>query len=179
MKRFADAGRDFSRTGSRSFFLLLRSLDAISRWLIIVLMALMTSTVILQVFFRYVLNDSIDAADEISRVTFVWSILLAIPHGLKNGAHVGIDLVVGYLRPRLRAIIFRLTSAAGIILLLVVAWEAFGMARRIWDQPMPTLPLSNGLFYIGLLISMVHSALHLVPYTVGWSAEPSLQETSE
>lgn len=149
MKRIADAGRDFSRTGFRFFSLLLRFLDSISRWLIIILMALMTSTVVLQVFFRYVLNDSIDAADEISRVTFVWSILLAIPHGLRIGAHVGIDLVVGFLRPGFRAIIFRLTSGAGIVLLLVVAWEALGMAQRVWDQPMPTLPFSNGLFYIG------------------------------
>ena len=170
------AGRDMSRPGPRAFFRMLDALDAVSRWAIIALMAVMTSTVVIQVFVRYILNDSIDAADEVSRLTFVWAILLAIPHGLKTGAHVGIDLVVGRLGPAWRNRIFRFTSAAGILLLLVVAWQAQFMMQRTWDQPMPTLPFSNGIFYIALLLSTVHAALHLVPYTLGWAAEPSLVE---
>ncbi|MGY6633036.1 MAG: TRAP transporter small permease [Alkalilacustris sp.] len=169
-------GRDRSRPMARLWFAMLDAVDTVSRWSIIAAMAVMTATVVAQVFFRYVLNDSIDAADEVSRLAFVWSILLAIPHGLKTGAHVGIDLLVGRLGRGARSAIFRMTSAAGIVLLLVVAWQALGMAQRVWDQPMPTLPLSNGVFYVGLVISMGHAVLHLVPFVTGWAEEPSVLE---
>ncbi len=177
MSSLDHAGRNLSRSIARAWFSMLDGIDFLSRWLIIALMSVMTCMIVTQVFFRYVLNDSIDAADEISRLTFVWSILLAIPHGLKTGAHVGIDLIVSRLKLRLRLWIFRFTCAAGIVLLLVVAWQAQVMIQRIWDQPMPTLPLSSGLFYIALLISMIHSALHLFPYTLGWASEPTVLES--
>lgn len=170
------AGRDLSRPVPRSYLAVLDMIDLVSRWAIIALMATMTATVVAQVFFRYVLNDSIDAADEVSRLTFVWSILLALPHGLKTGAHVGIDLIVGRLSAGLRSAIFQLTSVASILLLGVVAWQAVRMAIRTWDQPLPTLPLSSGLFYIALLIATVHAALHLIPFALRWAAEPGIVE---
>ena len=41
-----------------------------------------------QVVIRYVFNDSLDWADEVSRIAFVWTIFLAIPLGIRDGTHV-------------------------------------------------------------------------------------------
>ena len=38
------------------------------------------------------LNSSIGWADEMSRLTFVWSIFLGIPLGIRAGAHIGMEL---------------------------------------------------------------------------------------
>ena len=171
-----DGGRGEARPLARGYLGALERADATSRWVIIALMAVMTATVVLQVVYRYALNSSIDSADEISRLTFVWAILLAIPHGLRTGAHVGIDLLIARLPDHLRARVFRLTSAASILLLVIVAWHAARMAVGSWDQPMPTLPLPTGLFYVGLLISSVHIVLHLLAMAVGWVGEPNTVE---
>lgn len=102
-------------------------LDGVTYWGIVAVMALMVTIVALQVFWRYVLGSSIDAADELSRLCFVWAIFLAIPHGVKHGVHVGIDLFVMMMPAWLQEILFRLMAGISTLLMLMVmlgAWVA-------------------------------------------------------
>jgi C4-dicarboxylate transporter DctM subunit len=50
--------------------------------------------VLLGVFFRYVLNDSLVWTDEIALVVFTWAMLLAIASGYRHDKHVNLDLLV-------------------------------------------------------------------------------------
>jgi len=52
----------------------------------------------LQVLLRYALNSSLGFADEMSRLTFVWSIFLGIPLGIRLGAHIGMELLSSRFR---------------------------------------------------------------------------------
>src|SRR6187200_3297770 len=73
----------------------LRVLHAADRALTGVLLAavaVMVAVVSAQVALRYGFNRSIDWADEVGRLAFVWAIFLAIPLGVRDGAHIGIDL---------------------------------------------------------------------------------------
>jgi TRAP-type C4-dicarboxylate transport system permease small subunit len=70
----------------------LARVDRASRWLVIVCSALMILIVSVQVLLRYAFNTSIDWSDEVSRLLFVWCMFLAIPLGLREGSHVGIEL---------------------------------------------------------------------------------------
>ncbi|HSB69763.1 MAG TPA: TRAP transporter large permease subunit [Candidatus Methylomirabilis sp.] len=49
---------------------------------------------LLGVFFRYALNDSLAWADEVALVVFNWAILLAIASGYLHDKHVNLDLLV-------------------------------------------------------------------------------------
>lgn len=149
---------------------LVMGLDKASFLVIVSSMAAMTIIVTLQVFWRHVLNSSIDSADELSRLLFVWAMFLAIPHGIKYGVHVGIDLVVSYLRPALRELVFRLMTAASGALMIAVFLAAQTAADEKWQQLMPTLPITASVFYIAILISAVHSFLHLALYAWGGSS---------
>ena len=83
--------------GGGAFRLLKRlvaGVDKLTYMGIVATMGLMTVIVSLQVLMRYAFSSSIDSADELSRLCFVWAIFLAIPHGVKHGVHVGIDLFV-------------------------------------------------------------------------------------
>lgn len=149
---------------------LLRTLDRLSYVVIVVVMTVMASLVSAQVFTRYVLSSSIDSADELSRLFFVWAIFLAIPHGVKYGVHVGIDLIVRLLPPHWQEHMFRLSAALGALLMvvtLVVSWTA---TIDKWPELMPTMPVTAALFYIPVLISAGHSLLHLIALIWGGSA---------
>ena len=91
---------------------LLRQVDRLSFLLIVLAMAAMTILVSAQVFMRYVMGSSIDSADELSRLFFVWVIFLSIPQGVKYGIHVGIDLLVAHLGARSRRKLARLMAAS-------------------------------------------------------------------
>jgi TRAP-type C4-dicarboxylate transport system permease small subunit len=154
------------------FSLYLRGLGLLDRLSYVVLVASMGAMVIivaLQVFFRYVLNDSLGFADELSRLFFVWSMFLAMPHGIKYGIHVGIDLVVNLLPAPVKGVLARLVALASAGLLLVVFAVAVIATVDNWPEQMPTLEVTSSLFYIPVLIFAIHGVLHLV--AIAWSGE--------
>jgi TRAP-type transport system small permease protein len=141
-----------------------RVLDAVDRvvsWAIIASMAVLTVVVVLQVFFRYILNDSLRWGWDIPRLTFIWVILLSIPLGIRYNAHVGIDLAVQRLGLKTQRGILVFNAFFMLLLSLVAAYYAAVLARDTWDQMMPGIDLSVGLFYVGLAVSQVHTCMHI------------------
>lgn len=150
----------------------LERLDLASRWLIIAAFAVMVTVVSLQVLFRYFLNLSLDWADEVGRLTFVWAAFLGVPHGVKSGAHVGIDFLAKLLPPQPLAWLFRIGCAANGALMAIIAWQSVVMARETWDQLMPVLDFSTGWFYVAITVCGVHSVLQFA--LLAWDHEPVL-----
>jgi len=153
----------------------LRAVDRASYAVVATVMAAMAAIVAVQVFMRYVVGTSIDSADELSRLFFVWSIFLAIPHGVKYGIHVGIDLVVRLLPDPVQRGLFRVVAAAGAVLMSVVLAVSWTATLDKWPELMPTLPISAGVYYVAVLIGAGHSALHLLLLAAGgpdtWQGE--------
>lgn len=151
-------------------------LDRVSMVVLVAGMAAMTLMVSVQVFWRYVLGSSIDSADEVSRLFFVWVIFLAIPHGIKYGIHVGIDVLVTNLPARAREILWRLMAFASALLMAAVLRSAWVATIDKWPELMPTLPISAGLFYVAVLISAAHSLLHLL--ALAWAGSRAWEGTT-
>ena len=140
-------------------------LDAMDRgvsWVIIGAMATLTFVVVLQVFFRYVLNDSLRWGWDIPRLCFIWVILLSIPLGIRYNAHVGIDMVVQHFSPMAKRAVLVFNAFFMLVLSLTAAWYGAVLAQNTWDQNMPGIRLSVGLFYVGLAVGQIHTVMHLV-----------------
>lgn len=140
----------------------LSRVDALTYWIIAGAIGGMTLIVAIQVVMRYFFGLSIDSADELSRLLFVWAIFLAIPHGVKAGVHVGIDILISRFRDHTREIIFRITGVLSLVLMVMLIYGAAVATMERWPELMPTLPISSAVFYIPLLICAIHSSLHLV-----------------
>lgn len=149
-----------------SIFILLincvRGIDRLSFWAIVTCMALMAALVSAQVFFRYILSSSIDSADELSRLFFVWAMFLAIPHGIKSHIHVGIDVIVRRLNEDLRTQLSRLMSLASAILMGLVFVVTISVVGDKWQELMPTMEITAAVYYIAVLIAAGHAFLHLL-----------------
>ncbi|WP_347712150.1 TRAP transporter small permease [uncultured Fretibacterium sp.] len=141
---------------------LLEFIDKISRWVLIVNMLLMTLLVVFQVLTRYLFSYSIAWADEVSRLTFVWAMFLAIPHGLKTGVHVGIDILVRKLPTTWFEGVSRGMMMFCALLCLVVFYYGIGATREKMQELMPILNFTAAVYYIPILISMIHSFFHLI-----------------
>ncbi|HKX38674.1 MAG TPA: TRAP transporter small permease [Burkholderiales bacterium] len=150
----------------------LARLDLASRWLIIAAFAVMVTVVAAQVLFRYFLNLSLDWADEVGRLSFVWTAFLGVAHGVKVGAHVGIDFVARLMPPAPLAWVFRASCTACAVLMGIVAWQSVVIAAETWDQLMPVLDFSTGWFYVAIAVCGVHSLLHFA--LLAWDHEPML-----
>lgn len=163
----------------RRFLQGLGLLDRSSYYTIIVAMGLMTLLVTAQVFARYVLSASIDSATELSRLFFVWSIFLAIPHGIKIGIHVGIDALAGLLPEAAQHLLARSMALIGALLMAVLFWVSLGAVANNWQQLMPTIPVTSAVFYIAVLVSAGHCCLHLIAQVLQIEPMPSAPAASE
>ena len=62
----------------------------IERVLCVTLLALMSIIIVVQVFFRYVLQNSLQWSEEIARYMFIWLIYIGISYGVKTDKHQGV-----------------------------------------------------------------------------------------
>lgn len=143
----------------------LRLLAAADRLLTVVLLvavATMVAVVSAQVALRYGFNRSIDWADELGRLAFVWSIFLAIPLGVRDGAHIGIDLVVDKLPPAVQGALRRAGAAVAAAMMLAICWAAVRTCIEQWDELMSTVDWSVAWFVVPVAIGALFSAAHLL-----------------
>jgi TRAP-type C4-dicarboxylate transport system permease small subunit len=124
------------------------------------------------------LNDSLIWGWDVPRLCFIWVVLLSIPLGIRYNAHVGIDLVFNLFPDRTQRFV-RIVNALFMLLLAVVAgyWGAV-LAFDTWDQMMPGLQLSVGLFYVALFVGQFHTCLHVLRIILtGETSSEFLSET--
>jgi TRAP-type C4-dicarboxylate transport system permease small subunit len=150
---------------------LLRTADRALTGVLLVAVAVMVAVVSAQVALRYGLNRSIDWADEVGRLAFVWAIFLAIPLGVRDGAHIGIDLLVDKLPPSAKAALRRAGAAAGAAMMLAIFWAAVRTCREQWDELMSTVDWSVGWFIVPVAVGALFSALHLVHVVIAGPPE--------
>ncbi|MDP6189597.1 MAG: TRAP transporter small permease subunit [Gammaproteobacteria bacterium] len=85
----------------------------ICRWVASMALATMVVVILLQVFFRYVLNDAMAWPDEFARFLMLWMACLMAPSAFRWGGFVAIDMFLRYLSPlaaRFFAIVLLLMS---------------------------------------------------------------------
>ena len=140
----------------------LDAVDRLARKVIVAASAAMILIVTLQVVLRYGFNSSIDWSEEISRLLFVWCMFLAIPLGIREGAHVGIELLVSHIAPAARARLAKACALGGAAMMVVVFWQAVSVAALTWDEMMQSVNLSTNWFMVPVAIAAAHSFLHFI-----------------
>ena len=64
------------------------------------------------------------------------------------------------------------------LLSVAAAYYAVLLARDTWDQMMPGINLSVGLFYVGLVIGQIHTCMHIARILMtGQTTTEHLSET--
>jgi len=141
---------------------ILDAVDRLARWVIVAASAAMIAIVTLQVALRYGFNTSIDWSDEISRLLFVWCMFLAIPLGLREGAHVGIELLLAHVPAGIRTQLARACALGGAAIMVVVFWQTVKVAELTGDEMMQSVNLSTNWFMVPVAIAAAHSFFHFV-----------------
>lgn len=134
------------------------ALKAVTVALLTVMVALVFTNVVL----RYAFNSGIAMSEELARWAFVWLTFLGSIHALREGHHLGTDMVLDRLPPGAR----KAALLAGHGLMLGVCWLLFSGAlfqtRLNWTTTAPTSGLTVGWFYLAGVVFAVSAALVLV-----------------
>lgn len=91
----------------------------ICRKIAIVALGLMVLAILLQVFFRYVLNNALPWPDEAARFMMLWMTGLVAPSAYRWGSFVSIDIVVDRVGRRIGAVLNLCILLMGLAVLIV------------------------------------------------------------
>ncbi len=105
---------------ARVLALINSALLAIGRHISVVLIGLMVFAILLQVFFRYVLNNALPWPDEAARFMMLWMTGLVAPTAYRRGGFVAIDMLV-LMMPRIVAALLNMFLLFIALLVLVTA----------------------------------------------------------
>jgi TRAP-type C4-dicarboxylate transport system permease small subunit len=134
------------------------------KWTLIVMVAVMTVLVIIQVLLRYIFFYSLSWSEEVARYLMIWVSFLAAGLAVQKGLHIGMESVIIRLRPPLRRRVNILTKTAVLIFLLYLTIGGFQVSWLVREQSSPALFLSMSYAYAAagvgglfMAIQMFHS----------------------
>ena len=120
----------------------------------------------IQVFGRYVLNDTPIWAESTALVLILYVTMLGAAVGVRDAGHIGLEsllvLVPDGLRLKLEVVIHVLVGTFG----LVMAWNGGVLAESVMAYKIPTLGLPEGINHLPLVISGVLIALFSLEHIV-------------
>jgi C4-dicarboxylate transporter DctQ subunit len=125
-----------------------RITDAIEETLIAFFLGAMTLLTFANVIFRYVFNDNILWALELTVFMFAWMVLVGASYGVKKHFHIGVDVIINIVpegKRKALALFAAICCFSFSILLLIGSWNYWYpfATDRAWyetdDIPMPEM----------------------------------------
>ncbi len=122
----------------------------IGRSLAWMFVAAMVFTIVLQVFFRYVLNNALPWPEEVARAFMIWMMALVAANAYREGSFVSIDMLQQYLPKSVAAalkIILLVVAMLVLYQLFVLGLEFF---QRGFRTRAATFHLSRAWIYLAM-----------------------------
>lgn len=127
-----------------------------------ILIVIMMVLVVVQVFFRYVLNNPLSGTQEIARFAMVWLVMLGSSVAIRNESHVSVSFVTELMPKRINKI-FRIIKYILVILFfyifLVSGWD---LTTRSMVQLSPSNRIPMGYIIVSLPITAVLSIIYSI-----------------
>ena len=125
-------------------------IDKIICFIVISLTIILSILMAAGVFYRYVLNNSIYWAGEVSRYLLVYITFLGATIAYKRGAHVGIDIIVERLSKKVKVFFHYLITLTFIIFWLIILIKSFKLYPLYILQKTATLEIPYAIPFTSL-----------------------------
>lgn len=111
--------------------MLLRAARLAWRWgveaVVALLVAVMVGTLIVQVFYRFVLGDPLSWSEELARYAFVWITFLGAAVAYRHGGHIVVETVILLLPRRAQAALAWVVDALVVVALATLLVQGLGI----------------------------------------------------
>jgi TRAP-type C4-dicarboxylate transport system permease small subunit len=139
----------------------------LAKGLIFLFMGGISVVIIAQVFFRYVVGSSISWSEELARYLMIWMALAGASVALRQGAHVGVTLLVERMGSKIRPWVLLLGKAVIAVFLFVVIREGITLGAFFASQKSPAMEVSMLWAYSGFFVAGIFMIVHLFHLVLG------------
>lgn len=127
------------------------ALARLALWLAGTCLVLMTATIAAQVFWRYVLNNSLVWSEPGSVMIMGWFIFLGAAVGIREGYHLSFDVLLYFLPARAKAVLYSLSDLAVGTFGAGMAWYGLQLAAKTAGNKLPSLGISGAFDFAPLV----------------------------
>lgn len=109
---------------------------AVGRRFAVLAMVLMVLVILLQIFFRYVLNNALPWPEEAARGLMIWMMAMVVPTAYRHAGFVSIEMIPDLLPAKLRSLLlFTILVLCTVVLVIMLkqAWAHFS-APLLFDS---------------------------------------------
>jgi len=136
----------------------------------------MIGSLLLGVFYRYVLGDALVWSDEVAALAFTWTVFLFASALVRSGGHVRVTLLVNALPPLLGEFVERGIMVLIIGFGLVMFWNGWNFAEFTAGQVSPAIRypvwIKNAAVPVGGVLISIHALILLIrPQPIHKSSE--------
>ena len=139
------------------------------------LIGAITVLVSVQVFARYVLNNTPPWSEELCRYLFVWASFLGACVATGRAAHLGVDSLVVRLPAEVREVLRHAVTALIVVFMGLLVWQGAALVPAMATQRSPSMGISLQYVFMAIPITgAIMLALQLKALVRAW-ASPSLR----
>lgn len=123
------------------------------------MIGVLVAVILIGVFYRYVLRRGLPWPEEMARAINIWVAYLGASIGVKYGDHVGVDLLVGLLPGKIRAVFRFLTRILVVFFLSIIAYYCFlytASARSTTPALLIPVRYINVALFTGISLMILH-----------------------
>jgi C4-dicarboxylate transporter DctQ subunit len=141
--------------------------EAVIKWTVITLLAILCVNVFVQVVLRYLFGYSSRWTLEISRYLMIWAVLLASGPALKYGMLVGVDTLTERLQPRMRIRVSCALRALMGVFSCTISYQALKLMQSQWEmnQLSPALEIPMAIAYMAIPVGFALYFFYLIVLT--------------
>ncbi len=144
---------------------------AINKWVVVLLLAAMSTIVFANVSLRYLSNFSITWAEEVARYLMIWMTFLGAGLSLRVGGHVAITNLHDFLGTRSQRALRAFVGLLLVCFFIAMMWIGYEYMSRMGRQLTPATRLPFSYIYaampIGFALMIVHFLLIARSYILG------------
>lgn len=137
--------------------------DVFFEWVSIVAVALVMFLVLLQVFYRYALNDPIGWTQEISVFCTMIVVMLGAAMAFKRSEHISISFFVELFPVKIQRGITIFANLITIVFLGTLSYQSWLLSKRAMMQVSPTSGVPLGYIILFVTVGTALSAFYLIP----------------
>ncbi len=119
-------------------------------WISAIALIAMTAMIAAQVFWRYVLNNSIIWTEPASVMIMGWFIFLGAAVGIREGYHLSFDVVLYFVGDRAKAVMHTLSDLAVGGFGCGMFWFGWELAAKTRGNLIPSLGISGAFDFVPL-----------------------------
>ena len=121
-----------------------------------------TLLVLMNVFLRYFMNTGIYWSEEVATMCFVWCIFVGSASAYKNGAHLGVDLLVKKLPKVPRAIVKILVDILLILINGYILYLSIKFVSTSYQKPTAVLAISSAWVSSSLIVGFGLTTIYAI-----------------